>query len=62
MTPGYRTTEFWISAVVVVVGLLISSGVLPANVESLLGLLAAAVGGGTYTLSRAGLKKSLREP
>ena len=55
---GYKTTEFWVTAVVVIMGLLVSSGALPANLESMVGLLVAAIGGGAYTIGRSGVKKN----
>lgn len=61
-TKGYKTTEFWVTAAVVLMGLLLSAGVLPSTAESIVGLLVAAIGGGAYTLGRSGLKKSARPP
>lgn len=33
--PSYKTLEFWLSAVAVIVGLLISSGILPSDSEAM---------------------------
>jgi hypothetical protein len=57
---GIKTTEFWITAIVVLAGLLPSSGLLPENhwavkVCGLVVSVAAALG---YTMARAGVKKA----
>ena len=31
--PGYRTTEFWMTLIILVLGVLVQSGVLPSNGE-----------------------------
>lgn len=58
--PGYKTTEFWLSLVAVVVGILLSSGAIasiPVAVKicSLIASILAALG---YTASRASVKNA----
>lgn len=56
--PGIKSSEFWVTAAVVIGGLLVSSGFLPSTWAEVLGLVVAAIGAGTYTISRSGVKKS----
>jgi hypothetical protein len=58
MTPGYKTTEFWLSLIAVIAGFIAASGALPQG-----GLAAQIVGGVVsvlgllgYTASRAQVK------
>jgi len=57
MKPGYLTTEFWMTAVVAIVGLLVSAGVLPASLQE---QTVAAVGGAVaivfYIIGRSWVK------
>lgn len=58
MTPGYKTTEFWLTLVAYAVALFLASGFFPdthvaIKVASLVGALLAQLG---YTTSRAKLK------
>lgn len=57
--PGYKTTEFWLTALSVVLGLVLASGAVPEG-----GLAAQIVGGALtvlaqlgYTAARAQVKK-----
>ena len=58
LKPGYRTTEFWLVAVTVFVGLLLGSGAIPADssLARALGLFAAALASMGYSWSRAKAK------
>ncbi len=60
MTPGFKTSEFWKSAVVTLVGLLAASGVFPDDSQFLkiAGLIAAALSSGAYSLSRGNTKSA----
>ena len=42
MKPGYLTTEFWMTIAVAIIGILVSTGVLPASLQD---QAVAAVGG-----------------
>lgn len=55
MKPGYKTTEFWLSLLVVVLGALLSSGALPDGsiVARAVGGVLAVAGSLGYTLARA---------
>ena len=55
MKPGIKTTEFWVTLLVVAAGLLEAvNGWLPAGA----GVVAAAVAAGLYAASRALVKRS----
>ena len=58
MTPGYLTTEFWVAIVTAVLGMLISSGVLPADFpqEQVVGAVIGLVGLIAYILGRSWTK------
>jgi hypothetical protein len=60
---GIRTTEFWLTLVVVLAGLLPSSGLLPENHWSikLCGLIVSAAAAIGYQVVRAGVKKTVAE-
>lgn len=53
MTPGYKTTEFWLSLLVVILGAVAASGVLPQG-----GLAAQVVGGIMSVLGALGYTSS----
>jgi hypothetical protein len=57
---GFRTTEFWLSAVATVVGLVMASGVLPEQTDNLwvrlVGGVVAMLAALGYTASRAKVK------
>jgi hypothetical protein len=57
--PGYRTTEFWLSAVAVLLGLAVASGIIPAGSswDQAVGLVVAALAAMGYTGARAGIKR-----
>jgi hypothetical protein len=59
MKPGYKTTEFWLSAVAALVGLLIASGVIPSGGvgEKIVGLIASVLATLGYSVAR-GIAKS----
>lgn len=63
MKPGYKTTEFWLSVVAMVVGSLIASGAFSDSslVMQGLGVAAVILGQLGYAVPRAGLKK-IAEP
>jgi len=58
--PGYKTTEFWLSVVTTVAGLLAASGLIAEDTAlgRLVGLALVAAGSGPYAISRGGAKKS----
>lgn len=53
MTPGYKTTEFWLSLIAIIAGFVASSGVLPQG-----GLAAQIVGGVVSVLGLLGYTSS----
>ncbi len=59
-TPGYRTSEYWISLFAVLVGAFLASGAFaPDSVwMKLAGLLATILGALGYTVSRTMLKST----
>jgi hypothetical protein len=58
--PGYKTTEFWLTALAMLVSLLFASGIIPtdSSMDKLLGMVAAALGGAGYAVSRGLAKKA----
>jgi hypothetical protein len=58
--PGYRTTEFWLSAAASLVGLLLASGALApeSGWSRAAGLLASALAAMGYSVSRGAAKGS----
>tara|TARA_R100000742_G_C4257846_1_gene75693 strand:- start:652 stop:897 length:246 start_codon:yes stop_codon:yes gene_type:complete len=57
--PGYRTTEFWLSLLAMVIGAITTSGAISNNVVLQgLGLAATALGALGYSGSRAVTKSS----
>jgi hypothetical protein len=56
--PGYKTTEFWLSAAVAVIGLLMSSGVIQtgSNLDKIIGIAASALAALGYSISRGNTK------
>lgn len=57
--PGYKTTEFWMTAAAALIGLLLASGVIPSDsgIDKALGMAAAALAAMGYTFAR-GMAKS----
>lgn len=64
MKPGYKTTEFWLSAVTTLIGLLMTSGVImPGSTwDKAIGLGMAALATMGYTASRGNVKASAADP
>lgn len=58
--PGWKTSEFWLTAISMAVSLAFASGLIPTDsaIDKLLGLIAAALGGLGYSVSRGLAKKS----
>jgi len=56
--PGYKTTEFWLSAAATFVGLLIGSGIIPTSGTwpQIVGLVTGILGALGYTVSRGAVK------
>lgn len=61
--PGYKTTEFWLSLVATLIGLLWASGLISegSTADKVIGFVAAALGQFGYAVSR-GLAKGKTEP
>jgi len=59
MTVGYRTSEFWLSLAVTVVGLIVASGIIPTGSiwAQIAGLVLSTTSSMGYTVSR-GIVKS----
>ena len=58
--PGYKTTEFWLSAAATVVGLAIASGIVPTSGTwpQIVGLVTGVLGALGYTVSRTAVKNA----
>jgi hypothetical protein len=58
MTPGYKSTEFFVSLVAVIVGAIVSSGVLPATGgwTQAIGVISAALVAMGYSYARGIVK------
>lgn len=58
--PSYKTLEFWLSTLAVVVGLLITSGLLPTEGEAIkiVGFISATLAALGYTSARTFQKNS----
>lgn len=58
-TPGYKTTEFWMTVVASLVGLAMASGAFPeaGPLGRVLGMVAAALSTFGYSVSRGIAKK-----
>ena len=61
MKTGYKTTEFWLTLIAMLVGMLIAAGTLSDDEGALVieaaGILVAAIASGSYAISR-GIAKS----
>jgi len=57
--PGYKTTEFWLTAAASIIGLLFASGIIPTDsaIDKMLGMAVVALGTLGYSVSR-GIAKS----
>jgi len=57
--PGYKTTEFWLTAAASIIGLLFASGIIPTDsaIDKMLGMVVVALGTLGYSVSR-GIAKS----
>ena len=57
--PGYKTTEFWLSAAASVIGLLFAAEIFPSESpgEKVLGLAAMVLASLGYTVSRGMVKR-----
>ena len=60
MKPGYKTTEFWLSLLVMILGTLMGSGIITdgSTVEKIIGGALAILGAMGYTYNRMGVKKA----
>ena len=58
MKPGYKTTEFWLSVAASIVGLVLASGLFPAEGEigKIIGLAAMVLSSLGYSASRGQVK------
>ncbi len=58
LKPGYKTTEFWLTAIAELVGLLLASGVLVAGsmIAKIVGGAIAVLAALGYTVARSKLK------
>lgn len=58
--PGFKTTEFWLTALTLIVGLLLASGGFESDgtVLKVLGVVAAALSSCGYSVSRGLVKKA----
>lgn len=59
--PGFKTTEFWLTAIAMIVGLVMASGAVPddSGLSRALGIAAAALAAMGYSVSRGQAKKVL---
>ena len=57
--PGYKTTEFWLSAAATLISLAFASGVISegSQIEKVVGFIAAALASLGYSVSRGIAKK-----
>ena len=60
LRPGYRTTEFWLTAIAEIVGLLLAGGILSTEgdgaIARILGTIIVVLAALGYTVTRASLK------
>jgi hypothetical protein len=64
VTPGYRTSEFWISLAAMLVGAILASGALPEHTIAfkIVGVAATILGALGYTVSRTMVKSAYLAP
>jgi hypothetical protein len=57
--PGYKTTEFWLSTVAILIGLAYGSGLISdgSQADKIVGFIAAALSSFGYSVSRGLAKK-----
>jgi len=57
-SPGYKTTEFWLSLIVVVLGAFMASGMVPGDHVAIKvgGMVMAVLSGMGYTAGRSKIK------
>ena len=60
MKDGYKTTEFWLTAVASILGLLFASGVISegSQVDKMLGMASTVLAGMGYSVSRGLAQKN----
>jgi len=58
--PGYKTSEFWLSAVASIIGLVMASGAIESgsSYDKAVGLVVTVLAAMGYTASRATVKKA----
>ncbi len=58
MKPGYKTTEFWFSAVAALLGIAFASGAIAegGSIDKVMGLAATVLSGLGYAVSRGAAK------
>jgi hypothetical protein len=58
MKPGFKTTEFWLSTIAIILGVLMTSGAITAGSpwDKGIGLVVAALASMGYSASRANVK------
>jgi hypothetical protein len=54
---GYKTSEFWLTSLVTVYGLVLSSGILPTSWESVTVFVSSVLAKFGYDLTRGSVKK-----
>lgn len=56
--PGYKTSEFWLTAAVAVIGLLMASGVIApgSTFDKIIGIASSALAAMGYSASRGSVK------
>jgi hypothetical protein len=57
--PGWKTTEFWLTAIAMIIGVLLSSGVIESgsNFDKVIGVAATTLAAMGYTVQRSTVKK-----
>lgn len=55
--PGYKTTEFWLSLVVIIGNALMASGALGESIEPVVAMIVSALVSVGYGVSRGMVKK-----
>jgi hypothetical protein len=60
MKPGYKTTEFWLTSVAALIGLLFASGAISdgSQIDKILGMASTVLAGMGYSVSRGLAKKN----